>query len=70
MSSAMSEALGQVLRMRALEGESLLRDFMDRLAALRDDLSVVASRREAVIEEYRTRLQERMKQLLGGDGAR
>ncbi len=39
---------------------------MDRLAALRDDLSVVMSRREAVIEEYRTRLQERMKQLLGG----
>ena len=66
VSSAMSEALGQVLRMRALEGESLLRDFMDRLAALRDDLSVVVSRREAVIEEYRTRLQERMKQLLGG----
>ena len=66
VSSAMSEALGQVLRMRALEGESLLRDFMDRLAVLRDDLSVVVSRREAVIEEYRTRLQERMKQLLGG----
>ncbi len=66
VSSAMSEALDQVLRMRALEGESLLRDFMDRLAALRNDLSVVVSRREAVIEEYRTRLHERMKQLLGG----
>jgi len=64
--SAMSEALDQVLRMRALEGESLLKDFMDRLAALRDDLSVVGSRREAVIEEYKTRLQERIKQLLGG----
>jgi len=66
VSSAISEALGQVLQMRALEGESLLRDFMDRLAALRDDLSVVVSRREAVIEEYKARLQERMKQLLGG----
>ena len=66
ISSAMSETLGQVLRMRALEGETLIRDFMDRLAALRDDLSVVASRREAVIEEYGTRLHERMKQLLGG----
>ena len=39
---------------------------MERLAALRDDLSVVAGRRAAVIEEYKTRLQERMKQLLGG----
>ena len=66
ISSAMSEALDQVLGMRALEGEMLLRDFMDRLTALRDDLSAVASRREAVIEEYRTRLQERIKQLLGG----
>ena len=66
ISSAMSETLAQVLRMRALEGETLIRDFMDRLAALRDDLSVVASRREAVIEEYGTRLHERMKQLLGG----
>jgi len=66
ISSAMSETLAQVLRMRALEGETLIRDFMDRLAALRDDLSVVASRREAVIEEYRTRLHERIKQLLGG----
>jgi uncharacterized protein (TIGR00255 family) len=66
VSSAVSEALGQVLRMRELEGESLLRDFMDRLAALRDDLSVVVSRREAVIEEYKARLQERVKQLLGG----
>ncbi len=66
ISSAMSEALDQVIRMRALEGESLLRDFRDRLAALRDDLSVVLSRREAVIEEYRGRLEERMKLLLGG----
>ncbi|MGO9022103.1 MAG: YicC/YloC family endoribonuclease [Syntrophobacteraceae bacterium] len=66
ISSAMSEALGQVLGMRVLEGETLLRDFMDRLAALRYDLALVVSRREAVIEEYRTRLQERMKQLLGG----
>ena len=58
VSSAMSEALGQVLQMRVLEGESLLRDFMDRLAALRNDLAVVASRREAVIEEYKAQKTE------------
>ncbi len=66
ISSAMSETLDQVLRMRALEGETLLQDFMDRLGALREDLSEVASRRESVIAEYGTRLRERMKQLLGG----
>ena len=66
ISLAMSDVLDQVIRMRALEGESLLRDFMGRLATLRDDLSTVASRREAVVEEYRAKLQERIKQLLGG----
>lgn len=66
ISSAVLEATDQVLRMRALEGESLLRDFQDRLAALRGDLAVVCARRGSVIEEYRDRLAERIKQLLGG----
>ena len=66
ISSAVFEALGQVISMRSLEGESLLRDFQDRLAALRDDLAVVCGRRGSVIEEYRDKLAERMKQLLGG----
>ncbi len=66
ISSAVFEALDQVLRMRALEGDSLLRDLRERLAALRDDLEVVRSRRGAVIEEYRGKLAERIKQLLGG----
>ena len=52
--------------MRALEGESLLRDFQNRMAALRGDLEVVCSRRGAVVEEYRDRLAERIKLLLGG----
>jgi uncharacterized protein (TIGR00255 family) len=66
VSSATSEALDQVMRMREIEGQSLLKDLMDRLAAFRDDLTVVAGRRETVIEEYRVRLQERIKLLLGG----
>jgi len=66
LSSTISEALDQVLRMRTLEGESLLKDFMNRLEALREDLLTVTSRREVVIEEYKNRLNERIKQLLGG----
>jgi uncharacterized protein (TIGR00255 family) len=66
ISSAMAEALDQVIRMRELEGESLLADFMERLAALRNNLSMLDGRREMVIDEYRTKLQERIKQLLGG----
>ena len=66
ITAAVSGALDQVIGMRRLEGESLLRDFMDRLGALGGDLSMVAGRREAVIEEYKTRLHERIKRLLGG----
>ncbi len=66
LSSAVSEALDQVLRMRTLEGESLLRDFQNRLEELRDAVSVVHSRQGAVIEEYKGKLEERIKQLLGG----
>lgn len=66
VSSAVSDALEQVLRMRQIEGRALESDLTNRLAALREDLSVVASRREVVIEEYRTRLSERVKLLLAG----
>ncbi len=66
LSLAMSEALDQVLRMRTIEGESLLRDMMERLSNLRNDLSMVAGRTPVVIEEYKTKLQERLKLLLGG----
>jgi uncharacterized protein (TIGR00255 family) len=66
LSSALSEAIGQVQRMRILEGESLLRDFQDRIAALRDDLAVVRERSGIVVQEYKGKLEERIKQLLGG----
>jgi uncharacterized protein (TIGR00255 family) len=66
VSSAMFDALEQVLRMRETEGESLRLDFQGRLAALRGDLAVVSGLRDSVIEEYRCKLAERIKQLLGG----
>ncbi|MHC1729310.1 MAG: YicC/YloC family endoribonuclease [Syntrophobacteraceae bacterium] len=66
LSSAVTEALEQVQRMRVLEGESLLRDFENRLNALRADLSIVQERSGAVVLEYRSRLEERLKQLLPG----
>jgi uncharacterized protein (TIGR00255 family) len=66
VSSAMTEALARVLRMREIEGRALAGDFINRLGALQNDLSVVANRREVVIEEYKTRLNERVKQLLAG----
>ncbi|MEM5786101.1 MAG: YicC/YloC family endoribonuclease [Syntrophobacteraceae bacterium] len=66
VSEAVGEALDQVLRMRAVEGESLLRDLEVRLDALRSDLEIVRGRSKMVIQEYQSKLEERMKQLLGG----
>ena len=66
VSSAMSEALALVLRMREIEGQALKSDLLNRLAALEQDLAVVAGRREVVIEEYRAKLGDRIKLLLGG----
>ena len=65
--SAMSDGLEQVLKMREIEGLALKSDLLNRLSALREDLAVVAGRREVVIEEYKTKLSERVKLLLGGE---
>lgn len=66
VASAVAEALEQVGRMRSLEGEALLKDFENRIGALRQDLAIVQQRAETVVEEYRGRLEERIKTLLGG----
>ncbi len=66
LAEAAAEALDQLRRMRSLEGESLLSDLNNRIEAIGADLSVVRGRSALVIQEYKTRLEERMKQLLGG----
>jgi len=66
ISGAVSEAVEQVFKMRALEGESLLKDFSARIEAIRSDLEVVRKRAGAVRDEYKAKLDERLKQLLGG----
>lgn len=66
LSSAVTEALDQVRRMRTLEGESLLQDFENRIAALKSDLSIVEQRAGTVVQDYKGKLEERIKQLLGG----
>jgi uncharacterized protein (TIGR00255 family) len=68
-SAALAEALGQVVRMRQVEGQALLDDLTARLDLLSRDLEVVAGRRDVVIEEYGTRLGERVKLLLAGSEA-
>jgi len=66
LTEAMDEALEQVQRMRGLEGKSLLQDFLNRLGALRSDLAIVTGRAGTVVEEYKAKLQERLKQIMAG----
>lgn len=66
LAAAMGDALAQMQRMRALEGESLLKDFLNRIGALRKDLDIVRGRSGTVVEEYKTKLQERLKQIMAG----
>ena len=64
---AMDEAIDQLCAMRAREGESLRADLnghLDAAAALREQILL---RAPGVVEDYRTRLQQRLAQL-GADG--
>ncbi len=66
LSEAAAEALDQLRRMRAIEGESLLNDLNNRLDAIGADLAIVSGRSGLVVQEYKGKLEERLKQLLGG----
>lgn len=64
---AMDEAIDQLCAMRAREGDSLRADLtvhLDAAAALRENILLRAPK---VVEDYRTRLQQRLAQL-GADG--
>ena len=66
LSESFNEALDQVAAMRQSEGETLLQDFFARLAAIAQDLAPIRERRAAVVEEYKSRIEEKIKLLLGG----
>jgi uncharacterized protein (TIGR00255 family) len=64
LAQTVSEALDQMIRSRAQEGEVLLQDLLTRLTLLREDLSLIESRKDLVLLEYQVRLRERMEELL------
>jgi uncharacterized protein (TIGR00255 family) len=65
LNSTLEEALQQVLHMRILEGEALSRDCFARLASIEQALNLVEGRKDLVLREYQTRLQDRIQELLG-----
>lgn len=65
LSQAMDEVIEQIVSMRIREGASLREDCLARLDAIEADLNFIDSRGESFIEEYKTRLLERIQELLG-----
>ena len=65
LSETVAETLEQVRQMRTREGEALLEDFLNRLSALRQDLSTLEARKETILQEYQGRIRERIQELLG-----
>jgi len=63
---AVSAALAQLLAMRSREGEALSRDLSDRLKELEVLVARVAALAPQAVEQYRTRLAERIAELARG----
>jgi uncharacterized protein (TIGR00255 family) len=58
------EALGQLCRMRREEGQSLLADLHRQGQVIRDNLAAISTLVDTVVDHYRTRLQQRVNQML------
>ena len=58
------EALGQVKKMRAVEGGFLEADLKERCRAMRQDLEHIHARRAVVVKEYAVKLKKRVDELL------
>ncbi len=60
------EAMSAMTAMRQVEGESLKRDLLARIATIRDALATIRSRSPALVLDYRRRLAERIRELTNG----
>ncbi len=60
------EAIDKLLKMRAVEGEALLKDLTAQCAEIRSRLAGIQSRAPGVVEEYHKRLLARLQQLVAG----
>lgn len=61
---AISDALDELVLMREKEGLLLCEDIKEQLAKVEGNLRLIESRSKLVVEEYRDRLEERVRELL------
>jgi len=62
LEQALSKAAGELIRMRAAEGASLMADLVLRAGYIREMLTVISERSPLVVEECRERLNQRARE--------
>ena len=63
--SALKEALGEFDAMRITEGEKLVLDLKEHLEFIKNATEEIEKRSPQIVSEYRTRIEERMRDILG-----
>ncbi len=66
LSPALDEAVEKFVAMRTQEGENLKNDILSKGEHIRELLTVVKERSPLVVQEYQEKLNNRLKELLGG----
>ena len=65
---ALAEALDQLEKMRAQEGEALRREMAERIERIEKLVPIIESAAAGLVDAYRARLQKRIGELLNRDG--
>lgn len=61
---AVDEACERLATMRYIEGQALFNDMMNRLQLITEEIETIQARSPQVVEDYRSRLTQRMQELL------
>ncbi len=62
---AVSQAAEKFVESRVVEGEHLKKDIIDKLNGMLEDVAYIEERSPIIIAEYRTKLEDKVKELLG-----
>lgn len=62
---AVSQAAEKFVESRVVEGEHLKKDIIDKLNGMLEDVAYIEERSPVIIAEYRTKLEDKVKELLG-----
>lgn len=65
LSAAIEESLENLTKMREMEGRKLFEDLSNRAKYIKSVVDEINKRSPVVVQEYKTKLEERIKQLLG-----